>query len=150
MTEPTTEIKHLACLIMRFNGELNVQLIGAVMELLREADLSLPRLVTLSYLHRNESASISQIGEHLGLAMGTTSHLVDQLVQGGYVERREATQDRRHKAVSITDRGHEVVRRFYEIRINDASLQLQRLSPDLAARLTAILEETIVALQPSA
>ncbi|WP_129631880.1 MarR family winged helix-turn-helix transcriptional regulator [Candidatus Oscillochloris fontis] len=146
--EPTSDIKHLACLVMRFNGLLNVQLIGDVMALLREADLSLPRLVTLSYLHRTDSASISQIGDHLGLAMATTSHLVDQLVQGGYVERREAEQDRRHKTVSITDQGRDVVVRFYEIRINDASQQLHRLPPDLVQRLSTLLEEAIAALQP--
>lgn len=145
--EPTNQIKHLACLVMRFNGVLNVQLIGDVMALLREADLSLPRLVALSYLHRTGPASISQIGDHLGLAMGTTSHLVDQLVQGGYVERREAEQDRRHKTVSITDQGREVVLRFYEIRINDASQQLNRLPPELAERLSTVLEEAITALQ---
>lgn len=141
--QTTTETTILAELVLRFGGALNLHSIGEVMTLLREADISLPRLVTLSYLHRKGSASISQIGEHLGLALGTTSHLIDQLVQSGYVVRREAEQDRRHKEVSLTHTGQTLVERFHALRINEAAQHLARLHPELQRRLASALEDAI-------
>ncbi|NTV63079.1 MAG: MarR family transcriptional regulator [Oscillochloris sp.] len=144
-TEPTTLA--LAGLVMRFANALNVQSIGVILKLLRETDMSLPRFVTLSYLYKSGAASISQICDYLNLALGTTSHVVDQLVQSGYVERREAEQDRRHKEVTLTTKGREVVELFRDLRLNETSQQLARLNPELNARLALVLEEVIAELR---
>lgn len=144
-TEPTTLT--LASLVMRFANALNVQSMDVILTLLRETDMSLPRFVSLSYLYKCGSASISQICDYLNLALGTTSHVVDQLVQSGYVERREAEQDRRHKEVSLTTKGREVVERFRDLRLHETAQQLARLSPELNARLASVLDEAIAELR---
>lgn len=146
--EPTAETNTaaLAGLITRFNSLLNVHSMSGVLAILRDADLSLPRLVTLTHLHKAGPATISQISEHLNLALGTTSHVVDQLVQGGFVERREAEQDRRHKEVSLTASGEAVIERFRRLRAEEAARRLARLSPELADRLSAVLDEAVAAL----
>ncbi|NTW01312.1 MAG: MarR family transcriptional regulator [Oscillochloris sp.] len=133
----------LASLVTSFHSVLNIHSFDAVLTILRETELSLPRFVALSYLYRSGSASISQISEHLNLALGTTSHVVDQLVQSGYVERRESEHDRRHKEVSLTSRGRDVIERLRRHRIDQATEQLAGLSPDITTRLAATLEETI-------
>jgi DNA-binding MarR family transcriptional regulator len=146
--ETKTDTLALADLVMRFSHALNVQSVGSVMTILREADLSLPRLVALTYLYKTGPASISQICEHLNLALGTTSHVVDQLVQGHYVERREGEQDRRLKAVSLTTAGRALVEHFLELRRSEAAQRLELLSPELNARLAAVLEEVVAELRP--
>lgn len=136
----------LAQLVTSFNHLLNAHAMGGLLAILREADLSLPRMVALHYLHKIGAASISQICEHLNLALGTTSHVVDQLVQSGYVERRESEHDRRHKEVSLTADGEQVIERFRQLRMEEITRRLDRLSPDLAARLSAVLEDAVEAL----
>lgn len=148
--ERKAETLALADLVMRFSNTLNVQSVGSVLAILREADLSLPRLVALTYLYKAGPASISQICEHLNLALGTTSHVVDQLVQGDYVERREAEQDRRLKAVSLTAAGQALVERFLDLRRSEAAQRLERLSPELSMRLATVLAEVMVELHAGA
>lgn len=144
-----TDTIALAQLITGFNQLLNLHATGGLLTILREADLSLPRMVALSYLHKCGAASISQISEHLNLALGTTSHVVDQLVQGGYVERRESEHDRRHKEVSLTASGEQVIERLRQLRMEEAARRLDHLSPELATRLRAVLEEAIAAIADS-
>ncbi|MBX0329619.1 MarR family transcriptional regulator [Oscillochloris sp. ZM17-4] len=146
--EPITETDTLALaeLVTSVNMALNVHSMGTMLAILREADLSLPRLVALNYLHKSGPASISQISEHLNLALGTTSHVVDQLVQGGCVERRESEHDRRHKEVSLTAEGMAVIERFRKMRMQEAAQRLACLSPQLCARLGGVLEEVVAAL----
>ncbi|NNJ12322.1 MarR family transcriptional regulator [Chloroflexales bacterium ZM16-3] len=142
-----TDTLALADLVTRFNSALNVHSMDGMLVILREADLSLPRMVALTYLHKSGSASISQISEHLNLALGTTSHVVDQLVQSGYVERRESEHDRRHKEVSLTADGFVVIERFRQLRMREAAKRLSQLPPALCLRLGAVLEEAVAELK---
>jgi DNA-binding MarR family transcriptional regulator len=135
---------------MQLSGALNMHAFGGVLDLLRDADLSLPRLVTLNYLNKSGPATISQISEHLNLALGTTSHVVDQLVQVGYVGRRESEHDRRHKEVSLTAAGLDVIDRFRQLRAAEVAQRLASLPPELRARMASVLDEAIEHLRLSA
>jgi DNA-binding MarR family transcriptional regulator len=71
----------------------------------RPAGLSVPQFRTLIFVDKRAGASISDIAEHLGLALSTASKLVDGLVKRGYVERATAVGDRRRVLVTLTDSG---------------------------------------------
>jgi DNA-binding MarR family transcriptional regulator len=147
---PAVSAAQIADQLVALNSALDVQPMGGMLQILREADLSLPRLVALIYLHKSGAASISAISEHLNLALGTTSHVVDQLVQSGYVERREAESDRRHKEVRLTERGLDLVGRVRRQRLDEAAQRLDSLSPDLLLRLHDTLRAVLAQLGRSA
>lgn len=137
---------HLAELLGRLNAELTGQSMGAVLQILQGANLSMPRLVALLYLQRRGSTSISGLSEHLNLALATTSQAIDLLVQAGLVERHEDARDRRHKLVTITSAGAAVAARVREARLAETARRLADLPPDLAARLGDVLTEVLAAL----
>jgi DNA-binding MarR family transcriptional regulator len=136
----------LAALLGALNAELNGQSMGAVLQVLQGANLSMPRLVALFYLRRKGAATISELREHLNLALGSTSQAVDQLVQAGLAERREDARDRRHKLVTITPAGAEIVARVRQIRQDEVTRRLAELPPELLARLCDALAELAEAL----
>ncbi len=142
----------LAALLGALNAELNAQSMGAVLQVLQGANLSMPRLVALFYLRRKGPATISELREHLNLALGTTSQAVDQLVQAGLAERREDARDRRHKLVTITPAGAEIVARVRQIRQEEVARRLAELPPEIVARLCDALADVAAALpiDPSA
>lgn len=102
-----------------------------MLHLMRRADLSMPQLVTLLFLHRHGAASISDIGAHLNLSLGATSHLVDRLFSAGFVGRAEDPNDRRQKQVTLTEAGQAFVQEFNQARVEDMTRRLDRLPPTL-------------------
>ncbi|HEX3721710.1 MAG TPA: MarR family transcriptional regulator [Nitrolancea sp.] len=77
-----------------------------------ELDLTMAQLKTLFTLEYGGSMTIGQTGEKLGISLPTASHLVDRLVQGGFVERAEDPADRRRTLASTTAQGSELVKRL--------------------------------------
>jgi DNA-binding MarR family transcriptional regulator len=109
------------------------------MKIIRRAELSMPQLVTLWFLRRSGTATISDIREHLNLSLAATSHLVDRLVVGGFVSRNEGSIDRRHKEVMLTDAGLALLDEIEQARVAE-------LAQHLGAMPQAQLHTTIDAL----
>jgi DNA-binding MarR family transcriptional regulator len=142
----TTE--QLADLLSNLNAELMTQSMGDVLQILQAANLSMPRLVTLCYLRRQGTATITEISEHLNLTLGTTSQAIDQLVNSDMVERHEDAHDRRHKLITLTPCGEEIVTSVRQARHSEIVRRLSDLPPELASSLGTALTEALAALQP--
>lgn len=133
------------------NAELNSHSMGAVLHILQGASLSMARLAALFYLQRRGAATISELSEHLNLALGSTSQAVDHLVQAGFAERREDTRDRRHKLVTLTPAGAEIVAQVRQVRSEEVARRLAELPPELVDRLGETIADVLDALrQPQA
>lgn len=133
--DPPYTPERVAELFNLVQSELMGQSMEALLQFLQRTSLSMPRLVSLMYIHRRHTTTISSLSEHLNLALATTSQIIDQLVQDGLVERSEAPHDRRQKLISLTAAGAALVAEARQIRLNEASRHLQRLPPDVLAQL---------------
>ncbi|HOF87066.1 MAG TPA: MarR family transcriptional regulator [Armatimonadota bacterium] len=71
----------------------------------RPRELSLSQFRTLIHLRFHAGASVSDLAEHLGLALSSTSQLIDALVKDGYVARETAAGDRRRATLALTAHG---------------------------------------------
>ncbi|HEX2950695.1 MAG TPA: helix-turn-helix domain-containing protein, partial [Armatimonadota bacterium] len=56
----------------------------------RPADLSVPQFRALIFINKHADVSISDVAEHLGLALSTTSKLIDGLMSRQYIKRETA------------------------------------------------------------
>src|SRR5215212_3686000 len=104
-SDDNPSVQHASAVLSALIAELTRLSACNILRLMQREDLSMPRVVTLLQLQRLGAASISDISAHLNLSLGTTSHLVEQLVAGGFVSRGEDPADRRHKQVALTERG---------------------------------------------
>jgi DNA-binding MarR family transcriptional regulator len=77
-----------------------------------ELDLTMAQLKTLFTLEYGGPATIGQTAERLGISLPTASHLVERLVQGGFVDRTEDAADRRRTLAAVTDKGAALTRRL--------------------------------------
>ncbi len=144
--QPMTS-EHLAELLGTLNTELTGQSMGAILQVLQHANLSMPRLVALFHLQRSGSATISELSDQLNLALATTSQIIDQMVQSGLVERREDTNDRRQKLVTLTPSGHAMIAQVRQVRQSEIAHRLDELPPELTTRLADLLIELVAALR---
>jgi DNA-binding MarR family transcriptional regulator len=139
--------EQLAELLGTLNTELTGQSMGAILQVLQQANLSMPRLVALFHLQRSGSATISELSEQLNLALATTSQIIDQMVQSGLVERREDANDRRQKLVTLTSSGHAMIAQVRQVRQSEIAQRLAELPPELTTRLADLLVELVAALR---
>ncbi len=124
MNAQTPEIQQLAQLFFDLRNELMETSMKQHLQFIRDHELSMPQSVTIMFLKRCGISSVSQISHVLNLSLGGTSHLIDDLVERGYVNRVEDVKDRRIKHISLTAKGAQCF-------IDMTALQLQTIAQDL-------------------
>lgn len=129
--EKSVQSNELSSVLTEFAAELMKHSACSMHQLMQREGMSMPRLVTLLYLHRQQRATLSAVSEHLNLSLGATSHLVDQLVTHTFVSRVEDPIDRRHKQLALTDAGTAFVEELKRERASEINRRLQALPPDI-------------------
>ncbi len=115
----------------------------------RPTELSLPQFRVLIFLNRHVGASVSAVAEHVGLALSSTSQLLDGLMKRGYVTRDTAAADRRRATLSLTTLGQatlESARVHARARVEE---HLSLLSEDERRAVTASMLALARAFDPS-
>lgn len=75
----------------------------------RAAELSVAQFRVLAYINRHAGASLSEVADHIGLALPSMSKLVDALVARKLVGRAFDTMDRRRVTLTLTPRGRSIL-----------------------------------------
>jgi DNA-binding MarR family transcriptional regulator len=76
-----------------------------------------------------ESLSVSELSERIGLSLATTSQLVGELSRAGVVERTEDQRDRRRTLVRLPDVYRPYIQAMLDNQIAPMQRALGRLSP---------------------
>jgi MarR family transcriptional regulator for hemolysin len=71
----------------------------------RTPDLSAPQFRILAFVNRQPGASLSDVAEHVGLTLPSTSTSVDRLVARKLIAREHSQTDRRRVTLSLTATG---------------------------------------------
>ena len=80
----------------------------------RGSELSVPQFRVLIFLNRHAGASLSEIAEHLGLTLPSTSKLIDGLVARNMVTRQLDPKDRRRVPLVLTALGRSSMQSAYK------------------------------------
>ncbi len=110
----------------------------------RTLDLSVPQFRSLAFVHNHADASLSDLAEHLGLTLASTSKLADGLVKKGLMRRAESAVDRRRITLTLSKQG-EVM---YAAAGAGAQAQLAQTIDQLSQEQLQIVCEAFRLLQP--
>ena len=115
--------------------------------------LTIVQFNALQHLHwygRENGMSVSELGEHLGLAHNTTSGLVGRLERHGWVIRRKCDEDRRRARIKLTPQSeelfHEGVKRatsFWRSTFGQLSTQEQESLIEGLKRLKQVMAKPV-------
>ena len=94
----------------------------------RRADISVPQFRTMSYIDRNEGASLSELASHIGLTLPSMSKLIDGLVSRKLVTRSSDALDRRRICLALTPLGREELQEAHRSTEQYLANQLATLS----------------------
>ena len=71
--------------------------------------VSVPQWNLLRVAYDREGATSTELAEALDTDPGALSRMIDRMILGGWVVRKESVSDRRAVAVSLTERGRKLV-----------------------------------------
>lgn len=145
--QPKTDVRRLAQLIGRFMEQVNRRGGGTTLAIIHEAGLTLPQMVTMHILRARGTMDLGSITEGIRLTASSTSHLVDRLVERGYVDRWENPDDRRQKLLRLTDSGREVVDLIARSRADEMTAVMAELSPELQRQLADTFEIVLAQME---
>jgi DNA-binding MarR family transcriptional regulator len=103
-------------------------------------EMSVPQYRALGFVYRNESASLSELADHVGLTLSTMSTLVDGLVAQGLVNRREDPEDRRRMTLTLTVLGRNRHEASREAALVSLGKMLRQLSPSDRTTVTRAMQ----------
>src|SRR5688500_8560915 len=90
---------------------------------------SMTQIAALMLLDDGRARSVKELGDELGRSVSAASRLVDQLVRGGFVVRREDERDRRARRVELGEPGRAFLRAIEERRAGAQLAVMARLTP---------------------
>lgn len=97
-------------------------------------NLTMAQLKVCITLNFEGPMPISKLADGLGISHPTASHLVERLVQAGFVERVEHFSDRRYTLARLTPQSQTMFQRLRQGRLDDLQYWLTQLDEqDLAA-----------------
>jgi DNA-binding MarR family transcriptional regulator len=117
------------------------------MALAAELDLSLSQVRALLVLWRaEEPVSLGELARGVGLSDAAAVRMVDGLLRGDLVVRREDAHDRRIKRITLSAAGLEAVTGLVAAKREELELLAQTLLPDELEQLTAALDPIVARL----
>src|SRR5262245_25396805 len=106
---PADHTEHMTRLVDEFMSHVHRLSTGEALRVTTDAGITLAQMVALYCLTYEGSHSVGTLGDRLHLSPSATSHLVERLVQLGFVDRIEDPADRRQKRLTITQAGKELI-----------------------------------------
>lgn len=107
------------------------------------AELTPSQVGALLHVRKTGAASVSAIADVIGLSRAATSHLLDRLVERGFVRRAEDPVDRRRKRIGLAREGERLLTLFDAAREKAAEGLLAKLPAETQARLDAAVREAL-------
>lgn len=79
----------------------------------------------LHFVNRNPGIRVTELLDILKITKQSLGRVLRQLIEEGFIEQREGTQDRRQRLLFVTDKGHKLAERL-------AAPQMRRIAAALA------------------
>ncbi len=114
--------------------------IRAQMRSRRTPDITVPQFRTLAFVDRNAGSSLSDVANHMGLALPSMSKLADDLLKKGLITREEQPADRRRVKLAVTSRGLSILETSRKGTLASLSEKLAGISADDKAAIAEVMQ----------
>jgi len=110
----------------------------------RAPDLSVPQFRALSFVHGSHQPSLSELADHLGLTLASTSKLADGLVKKKLLHREQSSTDRRRLTLALTRQGAAI----HQTSRDGTQAHLSKLLGPLSQQELSVIRQAFEILQP--
>lgn len=105
-----------------------------------DIDINFVQVQVLRQIYTLKEPMMSELGRETDIQLSTLTHIVDKLVQKGFVVRKADPSDRRVVRVSVTSQGGDIVRKFEEARRKKIISVLEKLTSNERKKVLQVLQ----------
>jgi MarR family transcriptional regulator, organic hydroperoxide resistance regulator len=113
----------------------------AIVETAEANHITMMQALTLCLLEPGQPVAMKSLSTFMSCDPSNITGIVEQLVNEGFVERKEAVHDRRVKTVTLTENGLELRNKFLELTTDTRLPNLNKLTAEETEQLIKILEK---------
>jgi DNA-binding MarR family transcriptional regulator len=117
--------------IIRKNGRM----------ILSDYGITVPQFTALQVLINNGDMTIGELSQQMDLACSTITDLVDRMEKNELVKREKDQKDKRVVRVIVLTKGHDILQKVLDRRINFLEVKLEGLSGAEVEALKSALEK---------
>lgn len=99
-------------------------------EILFDFDITVPQFSALQILIYNETLTIGELSSKMALACSTITDLIDRMEKAELVVRRRDEKDKRVVKVEALPKGHDILKKVLEKRIEFLNSKLTKLNQE--------------------
>ena|SRR5665213_508198 len=134
----TKNLQHqLSLLIIRASMKAKYDL----MDTAERNNITTMQALTLCLIDKDKPVPMKNISEFMSCDPSNITSLVEQLVSEGFVQRKEASYDRRVKTLSLTNKGQDLQNKLLDITIKTRLPNICNLSEAEVGKLVSVLEK---------
>ncbi len=109
--------------------------------------MTIPQFFALVVLENQDGNMMKELGEHLGLSLGTVTGIVDRLARNGLVARYSDGSDRRVVRVRLTPAGQSVLKKVRRERDKVLAMAIEGISREDLVIFFDVLKKIIGRMQ---
>jgi DNA-binding MarR family transcriptional regulator len=116
---------------------------GRTLAVLTSASVTLQQVLLLRRLASTEVSALSPLAEQMNMSLPAMSQMIERLCRLDLASRVELPADRRKKSITVTSRGHTLLKRIATARSADYAAGIALLSPRVKAALILALNDAL-------
>jgi DNA-binding MarR family transcriptional regulator len=109
-------------------------------------DLTFTQCTTLMVVRDHGKISLKTLAEALNVSPGSTSVMVDKLVEMGMLERAPNPNDRREIEISLSERGAQALEVMESVMLSGLMELLEKVGPEVGRQWCSVYEQLLRAL----
>jgi len=109
-------------------------------EILSDFNITIPQFTALQILINNQGMTIGELSQKMALACSTITDLIDRMERNGLVIRKKDENDKRVVRIEVLSKGHEIVDKVLEKRIDYLNTKMKSLTEEQKVFLSEGLE----------
>ena len=132
-------LDHFSCQVVEIMPLMVREFIKGANNELSRGVISWPQMVTLDYVSRQTSVTMTEISRILSTKTSSVSVLVDRLIRHQMLQRKHDERDRRVIWISITPKGHRVLTQIRRQKCQSIKAVFGHLTQKERAQYLAVL-----------
>jgi DNA-binding MarR family transcriptional regulator len=115
-------------------------------EILNDFNMTIPQFTALQIIVNNESLTIGDLSQKMGLACSTITDLIDRMEKTELVIRKRDANDKRVVWIEVLPKGHDILEKVLKKRIEFLNSKLINIEDEDKRALNNLLEKVYEAM----
>lgn len=140
-----TEQEQLGALLEQFINKISHPR-GETLTLMMNASVTTAQVILMYLAQKYPASTHSELAKAMKLSLSSASQMIERLVKTDLLTRKESTDDRRVRTLTVTPKGRAFLKKLQAVRAREYMIGTETLSSTTRERLIQVLSQSLLEL----